>query len=149
MRLRRCLRLAAVGYGVAFFLWLSIEDNAIWPAVLFGLGLATLLLFFTFLDKLEGNIVPVAVLPLFGILIGMGTAVTAAALMFFKNAVHAHIFWDYPPGLVFAILQRALVWAAAGGLAGLCVALGWLWLKSSKHDRRNKQQPHEVAEDAA
>lgn len=28
-------------------------------------------------------------------------------LMFFKNALHAHVFWDFPPAMVVAMLTRA------------------------------------------
>lgn len=137
--MRRRLRWLALSYGLALWLWLSVEDTAVWPAVLFGLGLATLMLALTFLDKLN-----LRWLPIFGLLVGLGTAVASTVLMFFKNAVHAHVFWDFPPGLMFAILQRAWVWAAAGGLVGLGLTL---WIKSFKHD--HKQPSQEVAEDAA
>lgn len=139
----RRLRLLALGYGVALWLWFSVEDNAVWPAVIFGLLVTLILLAFTFFDKLKD----VWVLPALAGLAGMGTAVATAALMFFKNAMHAHVFWDFPPGLMIAILQRAFAWAAVGGLAGLGLTLLWLWLKSSFYDR--KQLSQEVAEDSA
>jgi len=50
--------------------------------------------------------------------------------MFFKNALHAHAFWDYPPPMVVAMLTRAPSWTLAGGLAGLGIGCLWVWRKS-------------------
>ncbi len=59
---------------------------------------------------------------------GLGGSVATAGLMFFKNARHAHVFPDYPAGMLLATLERAPMWAAAGGLIGLSVGLGCLAL---------------------
>jgi hypothetical protein len=60
---------------------------------------------------------------------GLGTSVATAVLMFFKNARHAHVFPDYPAGMIIAVLERAPLWAAAGALAGLSIGLAWLALQ--------------------
>lgn len=129
----RWSRWLASGYGVALFIWLSVEDTATWPAALFGLGLSSLIAILITLDKiggyrLAGRYVPVSGL-LLGAVIGVGTSLAAAALMFFKNARHAHVFPDYPVGLMLGVLERAPLWAAAGGLAGLGLGLAWLALQ--------------------
>ncbi len=127
---RRWARRLALGYGAALFLWLSVEDNAVWPVTLFGLGLCVLIMGLTTLDRINLTTVPAHWLPVvstvFGLLVGIGTAVATAGLMFFKNALHAHVFLDFPPALMLALLQRAPQWGAAGALIGLSVGLVWL-----------------------
>jgi hypothetical protein len=67
---------------------------------------------------------------LLGGIVGLGGALSSAGFMFFKNALHAHAFWDYPPGMVGAMLSRAPSWALAGALAGLGMGCLWLWYQS-------------------
>lgn len=127
----RRARLAGLGTGAALLLWLSVEDNHVWPAALLGAALAVLLVTLTLLHHLGGRDLPARrVVPgaaLLGVAAGLAASIVAAGLMLFKNAMHAHLFPDYPPGLLLAILERAPVWAVAGGLAGLGLAFGWLW----------------------
>jgi len=131
--LGRWSRLLALAYGFALFVWLSVEDTASWPPVLFGLGLSSLIAILLTLDKiggrwLAGRYVPVVGF-LLGAVIGLGTSLAAAVLMFFKNARHAHLFPDYPAGMMLAVLERAPLWAVAGALAGLSIGLAWLTLR--------------------
>ncbi|MBZ0297305.1 MAG: hypothetical protein K8L99_32395 [Anaerolineae bacterium] len=125
----RWTRLLALGYGITLFLWISIEDQAVWPVTLFGLGLAALMTILGTLDKIGGRRIPVwqfvICVTLLGGLIGVGTGIATAGLMFFKNAIHAHLFVDFPPGLMLAILERAPVWGLAGILLGLSIGLVW------------------------
>lgn len=144
------LRIIGLLYGFGLFLWLSVEDNAIWPVTVFGFGLSALMAALTFSDKLGGKRFPLRVLlpvaTIFGALVGLGTAIATATLMFFKNALHAHVSWDYPLGLMLAIVQRAFAWASAGALAGLGLTLGWLALDSKTTSYG--QNTEEVAKDA-
>lgn len=127
---KRWARRLALGYGAALLLWLSVEDNAVWPVTVFGLGLCILIMGLTTFDRINLASVPAHWLPIvstvFGLLVGMGTAVATAGLMFFKNALHAHVFLDFPPALMLAMLQRAPQWGAAGALIGLSLGLVWL-----------------------
>lgn len=128
LRLRR-VRWATIGCGLAIFLWLAPEDNAVWPPVLLGTLTATLATTAWALRRWGGE----ALSPRFfvllmiglGLLAGMGASVTTAALMLLKNAQHGHVFPDYPLGLVGAILARAPLWALGGALGGLGSALIW------------------------
>ncbi len=142
----RRTRLIAMGYGLALFLWMSVEDNAVWPVTLHGLGLAALIVNLALLDKMGGKFIPPRYLPfagaLWGALIGLGASLAVTGLMFFKNAVHAHFFLDYPPELMLAILRRAPAWTIAGSLAGIGLALAWL----SKLPKKNESTPEEMAE---
>lgn len=123
-------RLLILAYGVAVFLWLSIEDIVIWPVTLFGLGLATIIMLVLMLKNLGGRTISARSVPflstLTGALIGLGSSLAVAGLMFFKNARHGHLFPDYPVEMMLAILQRAPAWTVAGGLIGLSLGLVWL-----------------------
>lgn len=142
----RRTRLVAMGYGLALFLWMSVEDNAIWPVTLYGVGLAALIVNLTILDKIGGKFIPPRYLlfagVLWGALLGLSASLAAAGLMFFKNAVHAHFFPDYPPGLMLAMLGRAPAWIAAGSLVGIGLTLVQLSTYTKKHGRT----PEEMAE---
>lgn len=128
----RRTRLLALGYGSSVFVWLTLEDNAVWPVTLLGLGLALLIVYLTLADKMGGQLFPMRWLPLVsaagGALAGLAAGMSITGLMFFKNALHAHIFPDYPPGLMLATLQRTPAWTAVGALVGLGLGLAWIAL---------------------
>lgn len=123
----RRLRLAGLFYGLLVFAWLGPEDNAVWPPVLLGLCGALLLTVRLLLRWVGGRrLQPAIWLPvaaLAGLLTGLGMALLASGLMFFKTALHAHEFPDFPPLLILAVLERAPAWGAAGLLAGAGVGL--------------------------
>lgn len=126
------LRRLIVLYGLLVFAWLSPEDNLVWPPVVLGFGLVLLIILRWGINTLGGRaLTPREILvgaPLLGLLIGLGTSISAAGLMFFKNALHAHVFLDFPPLLMLAMLERAPAWGLAGMLIGLGLAFAWLAL---------------------
>jgi hypothetical protein len=126
-----------MSYGLLLFLWFTPEDNQVWPVTILGWGMAGLAVFMTILNKLGGRPIPARYSALFalllGVLVGLGSSIATAGLMFFKNALHAHLFFDFPTPMMLAILERAPYWGLAGGLAGLGGALAWLALRQS-HD---------------
>ncbi len=125
------LRWCLIVYGISLFIWLSLEDSTLWPVTLLGIAGALLLLIWHALGRLH----PLAArwLPLLtlagGLVVGLGSRVLIVALMFFKNARHAHLYPDYPPLLMLTTLQSAAVWALAGALVGLSLGLAWLALR--------------------
>ncbi len=133
----RNVRLLAIGYGIMLFVWVTLEDNAIWPVSLLGLGLAILIVYLTIIDKINGQLFAVRWLPFIGIasggLIGLTAGLCITGLMFFKNAVHAHVFLDFPLGLMLAMLQRTPSWTAVGALLGLGSGLGWMAFMAEKN----------------
>lgn len=139
-RLRRRLRWAYIGCGLAVFAWLAPEDNAVLPPVLLGALTATLATLAWALRRWGGQVLSARFLLMLmtglGLLAGLGTSVITAALMLLKNAQHGHIFPDYPLGLVGAILARAPLWALGGALAGLGSAL--IWKAVSHYTVRNE-----------
>jgi hypothetical protein len=129
-------RLIATLYGLLVFIWMTPEDNAVWPVVALGAGLSVLLASLMLLGSLGGRDIPRRyLLPgagAFGLLVGLGTAAATAGLMLFKNALHAHVFLDFPPLMMLAVLQRAPVWALVGGLCGLGLGL-WMHGRETSH----------------
>lgn len=119
----RHTRWAIVVYGLAVFLWSGPESTQVWPVVLLGMCGAGLSAYVWITPRLGGRrLQPPTLLALFGALgiaVGLGTAVLTVALMLFKDIRHAHLFPDYPPLLLGAVLARAPVWMIAGGLIGL------------------------------
>jgi hypothetical protein len=120
-------------YGLVVFLWFTPEDNQVLPVTLLGWGMAALAVLLLVVNKLGGRIIPARYAALFalvaGIGVGIGSSVTTVALMFFKNALHAHVFFDFPVPMMLAILERAPYWGLAGGLVGSGTAFAWLALR--------------------
>ena len=115
-------RLIALGYGLALFVWLQVEDNSPLPVALFGGGLAILLT----LDRLSRRVPArwrLAGAALLGGIAGVGSTLATVALMLLKTGLHSHLFPDYPPGQMLAMLERAPTWGLAGALAGLGMVL--------------------------
>ncbi len=125
------LRSIALGYGLLLFVWLTPEDSTVWPVAVLGVGLAILSVVWMVKRRLGGSAFAARYVPigagLLGGIVGLGGALAAAGFMFFKNALHAHAFWDYPPAMVVAMLSRAPSWALAGGLAGMGIGLLWVY----------------------
>ncbi len=117
----------ALIFGVMLFIWTRIEDFQTLPVVVFGTALAFLLLSGWILGKFGGKTISNRALLIGGVLLGavfgLSAGISTAALMFFKAASHAHIFPDYPPLQILAMLERAPAWTLAGALLGLGLVL--------------------------
>ncbi|HUN05815.1 MAG TPA: hypothetical protein PLQ56_04420 [Aggregatilineales bacterium] len=129
-RLDYSFRLVVIGYGLVLLLWMSLEDTHTEPVVVLGVALSLLVSLRTLLRRLGGQEVSLRqlllILAFSGGLVGVGTSISTALLMFFKNAWHAHLFLDFPPGIMLAILERAPAWGLAGVLIGIGIGLSWL-----------------------
>lgn len=129
-RLDYRFRLVVIGYGLVFLLWMSLEDTHTEPVVVLGVALSLLVSLRTLLRRLGGQEVSIRqlllILAFSGGLVGVGASISTALLMFFKNAWHAHLFLDFPPGIMLAILERAPAWGLAGVLIGIGIGLSWL-----------------------
>jgi hypothetical protein len=60
-----------------------------------------------------------------------------ALLMLIKDGLHAHLFPDYPFGMIVDILGRAPLWALAGILAGIGLLLAWWAIKQNDSTQRH------------
>lgn len=123
------LRLGLLAYGIVILLWLSLEDNQIWPVTILGTGTAFLGML-SFLSRRYGahqfegrSLLMLGVVA--GGITGASAVASVAALMFFKSAWHSHIYPDFPPQLILDMLSRLPAWGLAGALLGLGAAL-WL-----------------------
>jgi uncharacterized membrane protein YdfJ with MMPL/SSD domain len=111
---------------ITCLVWLSLEENSIGSACILaltgvGIGLAIQMARFGRDMKLTGRSLVLGS-GLFGMLLGLGTAVACTLLMFFKTAVHAHPIPDYSLAQMLGTIARAPAWALAGALLGLAAA---------------------------
>ena len=116
-----------VGYGIILLVWLSLEDNGTLSVALLGTGATMLYTSIWLLRRIGGQVLPLRLwlpgLILCGGIVGALSTLTTTVLMFFKTGWHGHIFPDYPPPMLLAMLQRLPVWMLAGALLGLALAL--------------------------
>jgi hypothetical protein len=129
----RRLRWLALLDGLVMLMWLSRENNNVVTATVLGWALAILLLVFMVTGQLGGRLISVRRVVLGGVVLGavagLGSAITTTGLMLFKNALHAHVFLDYPVHVMVGILARTPIWTLAGALVGLGLVLAWLALR--------------------
>lgn len=118
--------------GIAWFIWLGVEDQSVYYvlalAVLAALDALFILPIGDWVSDDSGNTRPLLVV-LIGLAIGACVPVVAALLMLVKVSLHSHSQPDFSLEQVLAILQTMPVWALAAGL----LAAGWLiWPKSNE-----------------
>lgn len=126
-------RWVAIVTGAAVFIWLRLEDNDPFFAVVLGALVSVVWAALWLLGRWGGKMVAkrtvLVLAPALGAASGLGAALSTTLLMFFKNASHAHLYPDFPIEVMAAILQRAPLWFVAGALAGLgtaCIGLALL-----------------------
>lgn len=121
------LRLILILYGGVLLLWLGTEDRALFSAVLLAVIFSLLLTAQIVWMRCGGTRYALRrwllLCILTGLCAGVCSVVTSTALMFLKNAWHAHPYPDYEPSVMLAMLARLPVWALAGALIGLALAL--------------------------
>ena len=126
-------RLALLLTGSCTLLWLALEDPALWPPLVPGAALASLLTLQFLLGRLRGRqpgpgwIIGLATGG--GLLAGTGACLCAVGLMLFKNARHAHSIPDFPAARLLATLQLAPQMALSFALTGLGLGLVCLLLR--------------------
>jgi hypothetical protein len=117
-QLPRNFRWLVILWGGALFFWISLEDRSSLHVAVLGAGSALILAIVQIAHRFGGRTLSTRTLwvtaPLLGALIGAGGAVATALLMFLKTAIHAHVFPDFPPMQIIAMLERAPAWAGAG-----------------------------------
>lgn len=122
----RARHLLVIG-GIAVLLWSGMEDNDARLVTMLGaLFSAPIFLMLANSRYYPARLQSLSLAKraaLFGALIGMLASLATPMLMLFKNLRHAHIFPDYPAGMMLATLERLPAWALAGGLAGFGVGV--------------------------
>ena len=126
--------------GVAVLLWSGMEDNDARLVTLLGALLAAafcmMLLDSQRFRRAFPRGGPLPQYAIAGATIGALASVTTPLLMLFKDLRHAHVFPDYPPGMILATLERMPAWALAGALAGfglgVLLRLGRDWRKTQE-----------------
>ena len=123
----RPLRWMSLAWGAAILIWLSMEDNSAIPVAVLATGasvLFTTLQTLRWLEKypIRGRYtLPAATL--FGASSGAGSALATAFLMLLKTGLHSHVAPDYTFAQMLGMLERAPLWALAGALLAIGVAL--------------------------
>lgn len=120
-------RFLLIGYGLILLVWMSLEDNGTIVVAVLGTGAALIFISYWLLSRIGGRELPIRLwfsgLIVLGSLIGAAATLVTTILMFFKSSWHGHLFPDYPPTMIAAMLSRMPIWALAGGLFGLSVAI--------------------------
>ena len=113
--------------GVVIFLWSGVEDNHVFAVTALG-GLSAISLTAILLSSrfaipalAKAHMLPLAATT--GALVGSLASLSTTALMLFKDVRHSHVFPDYPPEMILAILERLPFWALAGGLTGIGIGI--------------------------
>lgn len=126
---RRRLRPVLLLVSALTFVWMGPEDHTAVFGALLGTSLAALGVLWWASPRHAGRaLTPLRLTALsaaLGAWIGAASPPVSALLLFFKNAWHAHGFWDYPPALIADLLLRAPLWILAGALIGAGLALVW------------------------
>lgn len=121
------LRWGIILLGAITFLWLSVEDTAITSVAALGSALALYIsimqLWRRIGDRTLSSRYVVIGAAIFGAGAGSLSVISIVALMFLKTALHSHLFPDYPPLQMLAMLERLPAWAAAGVFMGLGIVL--------------------------
>ena len=120
-------RMFLLASGASLFIWLMLEDTQLLPLLMLCLLAAVLFLLNPVLRRFAGiktsPILFLASATMLGGLIGSGTALLAALMMFLKTAWHSHIFPDYPVPMMIAMLERLPIWAIVGLALGASFGL--------------------------
>jgi hypothetical protein len=121
------LRRNMIACAVAIFIWSTPEEDRLAFPALLGAWLAVSLLWRWLISRYSGRTLQgihlIFSAALFGAASGAFASICAVLLMLFKDARHAHLFPDYPPPVLGAVLARLPAWSLAGMLAAVGAAL--------------------------
>ncbi len=120
-------RFLMIGYGLVLIFWMSLEDSSTLTVSLLGTGAAVIYIGIWLLNRLSERELafrhwfPGMIFS--GTLFGAASVLITVILMFFKSGWHGHIYPDYPPQMIFAMLTRLPVWALSGTLTAIFCAI--------------------------
>ncbi len=120
-------RLIALSLGITIFLWLSLEDNNVIGVTLLGWISSFSIISFGLMSRYAGLTLSSKRLLFagfgYGAMIGAGANLSTAFLMLFKDVRHAHVFPDYPPQMILAMLERLPIWTISMACIVLSLSL--------------------------
>lgn len=126
-RLKTKARFLMIGYGLILLIWMSLENRSTLTVSLLGTGAAIIYigiwLINRYCDRELGFRLWFAGFVLSGTVIGAASALITGILMFFKSGWHGHLYPDYPPQMIGAMLSRMPLWSISGTLIGLFCAI--------------------------
>ncbi|MEM9951251.1 MAG: hypothetical protein AAF846_06620 [Chloroflexota bacterium] len=125
--LKNKARFLMIGYGLILLFWMSLENRDTLIVALLGTGATLIYLGSALLKRFGGREFThrawsTAVVFL-GAVFGGLSVVTTALLMFFKSSWHGHLYPDFPPAMIWAMLMRLPYWMLSGALLGLCCSI--------------------------
>jgi hypothetical protein len=131
-------RLVVIALGIIILVWSGLEDNQVFGVVILGWIIAIISLMNVLVSRFGGQSYQTKTLiklsPLVGGCIGASASIITALLMIFKTIRHSHVFPDYPPQMILAIIERLPIWTLSSGLIGLGLSLIWRVLRSVTED---------------
>lgn len=131
-------RLLIVALGIIILVWSGLEDNQMWGVTLLGwiLAIVSIVSFILsrFGDRTYQSTTLIKLSPLVGASIGASASLATTLLMIFKTIRHSHVYPDYPPQLIFAILELLPIWTLSSGLITLGLSLVWLAFRKNAED---------------
>ncbi|MEJ2749106.1 MAG: hypothetical protein P8183_14550 [Anaerolineae bacterium] len=121
----RGLKTGMILLGVYTAVWITLE-GALWRVVVMGVGYTAVALGYGWQKWLGGRVLNVwrwwGVTAVTGLLFGLGSGLLTLIFMIIKTGLHAH-GPEFIPAEINWILQQIPIWAAAGLLTGLGLAL--------------------------
>ncbi len=139
------LRWNAIACAVVIFVWSTPEEDRLVFSAALGVWLALTLSVGWVVGRYAGVTLRggrmLAAFAAFGVWSGAASNLCTVLLMVFKDARHAHLYPDYPPALLAAMLARLPAWALAGALAGTGAALLMAALGRRRPNRASSAVP--------
>lgn len=113
--------------ALVVFIWSGIEDTDVITVTVLGVALSIAgvawILGKRDLDQRWKRHGLVLLAMMAGACAGALSSLMTVALMLFKDIRHGHVFPDYSPALMLAMLERLPIWTIAGALMGCGCAL--------------------------
>lgn len=131
-------RLLIIALGIVILVWSGLEDNQVFGVVALGWIIAIVSVTNVIVSRYGGQSYSSSIVkkfsPLVGASIGASASVITALLMILKTIRHSHVFPDYPPQMILAILERLPIWTLSAGFIGFGLSLVWLVLRTEAED---------------
>ena len=120
-------RFLMIGYGLLLLFWMSLENSSILFVTLLGIAATLIYGSIGLSNRIAERDIPLRHwfpgIVLSGTFFGVMSIFMTSILMFFKSSWHGHLYPDYPPQMIFAMLPRLPAWTLSGTLIGIFCAI--------------------------